>query len=90
MNIEMKKITIISLTGLLFFTACQNTGSSTVGTYDKEETSQSSEKSESESKSGEVKEKTESTTTDTLKTSTNSGAENKAGETVVADSSSNK
>ncbi|MCW3079996.1 hypothetical protein [Segetibacter sp.] len=53
----MKKISVVCLAGLLFFTACENGGSSTVGSYEKEETS-SSEKSESgsEGHGGQVKE----------------------------------
>jgi hypothetical protein len=65
----MKRISIICLTGLLFLTACENTGSSTVGKYEQEETSPSSEKSEGGSHGEQAKEKTESTVTDTLKTS---------------------
>ena len=41
----MRKTFIIAITGVLFFAACDNTGSSTVGTYDKEETSGSDDKS---------------------------------------------
>lgn len=96
----MKKISIVCLSGLLFFTACENTGSSTVGTYEKEETTQSSEKTEHESHGGQVKETTEGVategaTTDTLKTSGDaphegSGVEIKTGETVPADTTSSK
>ena len=55
----MKRICIVCLTGLLFFAACENTNSSTVGTYEKEETSESSQKSEGGSHGGQVKESTE-------------------------------
>jgi hypothetical protein len=48
----MKRIFIVGLTGLLFFAACQNNGSSTVGKYEQEEQSQSSEQGESESHGG--------------------------------------
>lgn len=97
----MKRITIVCLTGLLFFTACENGGSSTVGSYEKEETSQSSEKSENkshggqshgeQSHSGQVKESTEGTATDTLPTSGDapherSGVEIKTGANVPVDS----
>lgn len=93
----MKKISIVCLTGLLFLTACENSGSSTIGTYDKEETSQSSEKSEGEAHGGQAKENTETTTTttDTLKTSGDaphdaSGAEVKTGANVSVDTTNNK
>ncbi|GEO12068.1 hypothetical protein [Segetibacter aerophilus] len=54
----MKKISVVYLSGLLLFAACENGGSSTVGSYEKEETSQSSEKSEggAEGHSGQAKE----------------------------------
>lgn len=53
----MKKISVVCLAGVLFFAACENGGSSTVGSYEKEETS-TSEKSESgsEAHGGQVKE----------------------------------
>ncbi|MDQ6813399.1 MAG: hypothetical protein M3040_06675 [Bacteroidota bacterium] len=89
----MKKISIVCLTGLLFLTACDNSGSSTVGTYEKEETSQSSEKSESNSNKG-LEEKTERATEKAAKGSGDttvkmsgdeSGAEIKTGSNVSAD-----
>lgn len=78
----MKRISIVCLTGLLFFTACENTGSSTVGSYERDETSQSSEKTEAHE--AQVK---EGSTTDTLKASvnTNEGIEIKTDTTVSAD-----
>jgi hypothetical protein len=87
----MKKIFVVGLSGVLFFTACENTNSSTVGTYEKEETSQSSEKSEGESHSAEVKEHTQNTTTDTVKASGDTSlarpeGEIKTGEKAAADS----
>jgi hypothetical protein len=94
----MKKISAICLSGLLLFTACENTGSSSVGTYEKDETSQSSEMSESgsEAHGGKVKEGTEHTTNQsagidtTLPTSGDahrggSGAEMKTGANVSVD-----
>lgn len=45
----MKKISVICLAGVLFFAACENTNSSTVGTYEKDETTESVEKSGMES-----------------------------------------
>lgn len=72
----MKKTFVVGLFGLLFLTACQNTNSSTVGTYEKEESSQSSEKSEGETHSGEAKEHTQNATTDTLKTSEDTSHQN--------------
>lgn len=36
----MKKSSIVCLAGLFLFVACENNNSSTVGTYDKEETAQ--------------------------------------------------
>lgn len=80
----MKRIFIAGLAGLFFFAACENTGSSTVGKYEQEEQSQSSEQRESESHgekaqshegqqeshSGQAKENAEPATTDTtLRTS---------------------
>lgn len=99
----MKKISIVCLAGLLFFTACENTGSSTVGTYEKEETSQSSEKSENKSHGAQTKENTERATENTEKATTDttlkisgdapqgaSGAEIKIGERVSADTTNSK
>lgn len=40
----MRKTFILIMAGILFFSACENTGSSTVGTYEKEETSASEDK----------------------------------------------
>ena len=42
----MKRIFIAGLTSILFFTACHNNGSSTVGTYDDDATSSSADKKE--------------------------------------------
>jgi hypothetical protein len=99
----MKKISIVCLTGLLFFTACENSGSSTVGTYEKEETSQSSEKNENEGHGGQAKENTERATENTEKATTDttlrisgdapqgaSGAEIKTGANVSVDTTNNK
>ena len=99
----MKKICILGFAGLLFLTACENGGSSTVGTYEKEETSKSSEKSESESHGEKVKESsekatehTESATTDTtLRISGDaphgaSGREIKTGASVRIDTANSK
>jgi len=98
----MKKICIAGFVGLLFFTACENTGSSSVGSYEKEETSQSSDKSENEGHSGQAiengqsgTENTGTVTTDTsLKVSGDapheaSGAEIKTGASVSADTTNN-
>ncbi|MCW3105530.1 MAG: hypothetical protein JWQ09_36 [Segetibacter sp.] len=79
----------------IVFYCLRNSGSSTIGTYEKEETSQSSEKSESESHGGQVKENTESTTIDTLKTSGDaphegSGVEIKTGANVSVDTTNSK
>lgn len=79
----MKKLFIVCLTGLLFLTACENSGSSSVGTYEKDETTQSTDKKESESTTDESK--TKVTTTDTLKTTTNPGVD-KMNSTSSADS----
>jgi hypothetical protein len=71
----MKRISIVCLSGLLLFAACHNSGSSTVGTYEQEQTTESSEKSESETHHGEgaehkdVTEHKESATADSLKSS---------------------
>ena len=71
----MKRISIVCLSGLLLFAACHNSGSSTVGTYEQEQTTESSEKSESESHHGEgtehktTTEHNESSAPDTLKSS---------------------
>lgn len=46
----MKKISIICLAGISFFAACENNNSSTVGTYENEETSPSVDKKEDTSK----------------------------------------
>lgn len=73
----MKRISIVCLTGLLFLTACENTGSSTVGSWEKEETTQSTEKTEGASHEEQAKEKTDSVTVDTLKAGTD-GTQNKA------------
>jgi len=35
----MKKTYLVALAGILFFTACDNSGSSTIGSYKDEETS---------------------------------------------------
>ncbi len=43
----MKKISIVCLAGLLFLAACENNNSSTVGTYENDETSSSADKKES-------------------------------------------
>ena len=91
----MKKIFVVSLSGLLLLAACENTGSSTVGTYEKEETSQSSEKSEGEIHSGEAKEHTQNATTDTVKTSEDashkgSSVEIKEGENAAADTTASR
>jgi hypothetical protein len=97
----MKKISIVCLSGLLFLAACENTGSSTVGTYEKEETSQSSEKSEGhsgekhegEAHGAQATEHAGSAAADTtLKTSGDaphnaSGVEVKTGANVTADTS---
>ncbi|MCW3114172.1 MAG: hypothetical protein JWR18_2568 [Segetibacter sp.] len=97
----MKKFFIASLAGIFFLAACENTGSSTVGTYEKEETSQSSEKSEGESHGEKAKEHSETTTSEgathdtTLRTSGDapngaSGAEIKTGANVPVDSAKSK
>ncbi len=92
----MKRISIVCLTGLLFFAACENTGSSTVGSYEKEDASQSYEKNESESHGGQTKEQTQSTiNTDTISTSADashngSGVELKTGASVPVDSTNGK
>lgn len=93
----MKKIFIICFTGIFFLAACENTGSSTVGSYEKEETSHSSEKSEGEAHGEKAKEHSGTTTSEgathdtTLRTSGDapsgsSGAEIKTGENVTVDS----
>ncbi|HSU51304.1 MAG TPA: hypothetical protein VLJ41_11955 [Segetibacter sp.] len=88
----MKRISIVCLTGLLFFAACENTNSSTVGSYEKEETSQSSEKNESESHGAQKEEHSQSSTnTDTITTSADtthpgSSVELKTGANVPVDS----
>ena len=96
----MKRICILCFTGLLFFTACENTNSSTVGTYEKEETSESSQKSEGGSHGGQVKQSTEHATEHgdadtTLKTSgaaspDGSGVEVETGAPVAADTTKSK
>lgn len=92
----MKRISIVCLTGLLFFAACENTNSSTVGTYEKEESSQSSEKNESESHGEQTKEHSQSAThSDTNSTSadtsrTKSGVESKIDGEATADSANSK
>ena len=98
----MKKICIIGFAGLLLFTACENGSSSTIGTYEKEETSQSSEKNEHGSHGAKEKESsekatehTESATTDTtLRISGDaphgaSGTEIKTGASVRVDTTNN-
>lgn len=87
----MKKITIVCLTSLLFFSACENSGSSTVGSYENEETSSSSNKSEMEghgSPAKEHKEGTGHTTNDTIGDAPGhrSGTEIKTEGNVSADS----
>lgn len=92
----MKRICIVCFTGLLFFTACENTNSSTVGTYEKEETSTSSEKSEGGSHGKQAKESTEHAIADTtLKTlgdapHEGSGVELETGANVAADTTKSK
>lgn len=94
----MKKLTIVCLTGWLFLAACENTGSSTVGSYEKEETSQSFEKAEGEAHGAPVRESAEGAahgTTDTVQTSGDapsgrSGIEVKTGENVSVDSANSK
>jgi hypothetical protein len=46
----MTKISFVFFASILFFTSCENDGSSTVGTYEKEETSASPERKETEAK----------------------------------------
>ncbi|MEJ7684955.1 MAG: hypothetical protein WKG06_45340 [Segetibacter sp.] len=46
----MKKTSIVCLAGMLFFAACENNNSSTVGTYENDETSSSADKKEGTSK----------------------------------------
>lgn len=96
----MKRICIVCLTGLLFFTACENTNSSTVGTYEHEESSESSHKSEGGSHGGQVKESTghgteHSDSDTTSKSSGNiphegSGVGKEAGANVAADTTKSK
>lgn len=91
----MKKIKIICMSGLLFFAACENTGSSTVGTYEKDETSQTLQKSEGESHSAELKEHSSNSTADTIRasgdaTNERSGTEIKTSENVPADTAKSK
>lgn len=71
----MTKIYIACLAGILFFTACENESSSTVGTYDHEETSASSEKKEDATKeenSGNKNEDAMNATIDTSKSNADS------------------
>ena len=88
----MKRISVVCLTGLLFLAACENTNSSTVGSYEKEETSQSTEKNESEAHGGQTKEHSQSATkSDTISTSADtshvgSGVESKTGANATVDS----
>lgn len=97
----MKKIFIACLTGIFFLAACENTGSSTVGTYEKEERSQSSEKSEGEGHGEKAKEHSESTTSESANHDTSirnsgdaqhgaSGVEVKTGANVPVDSTKSR
>ncbi len=62
----MKKISI-AIFSVMLFTACENTGSSTVGTYEKdEETTQSPDQKEEAQKEQSTRQNTGSTTSDTL------------------------
>lgn len=70
----MKKISIACLAGLLFFVSCENENSSTVGTYDSEDTSPSLQDNEGAANTEQLKEKIQaepmkdSTAADTSKT----------------------
>lgn len=77
----MKRIFIVGLAGIMFLAACENTGSSTVGTYEKDETTQSSEKTEGEAAEGQVKEKTETNTKET--NTTTMGTDSTTKESIV-------
>jgi hypothetical protein len=85
---SMKRISIVCLSGLLLLAACHNSGSSTVGTYEQEQTTESSEKSEGEShhaEGAEHKETTkpnESATADSLKSSADTSNEMGSGDTT--------
>jgi len=85
----MKRISIIYLSGLLLFAACDNSGSSTVGTYEQEQTTESSEKSESETHHGEgsehkaTTEHNETAPTDSVSTSVDTTSEMGSRDTTI-------
>lgn len=84
----MKKISILCLSGLLFLTACDNSGSSTIGTYEKDETLQSTQKNESASHEQQSIEKSENLSSDTLKHSPNPGKEASSGDVKASSKAS--
>ena len=65
----MKKILVAGFIGLIAFTSCENSGSSTIGTYEKEET-HSTEKRETGSGHGHEKQGTDHDKEDTTKAGT--------------------
>ena len=62
----MKKFVVAGFIGVIAFASCENTGSSTVGTYEREET-HSSEKKESGTGHGNAKEAAGHATEDSAK-----------------------
>jgi hypothetical protein len=69
----MKKICLTSITVILFFAACENSGSSTVGSYDTEDSSESSVTNENISKGQSSNNETDNTkmvSVDTAKNTT--------------------
>ncbi len=67
----MKKISIVCLAGLLFLAACENNNSSTVGTYENDETSSSADKKESTSNDENLNSNTENVRDVTIDTGKN-------------------
>lgn len=67
----MKKLSVICLAGILFFAACENNNSSTVGTYENDEASRVSDKKEDSSKEQTSSNQTENTTAASIDTAKN-------------------
>lgn len=81
----MTKISIVCLAGMLFFASCENSESSTVGTYEKDETPATSEKQEETThEAGSNKDE------DLKETSTDSSANSANIESKKADTASKK